>query len=137
MQQYTFCRMYPGELEALERLFSRVAEFSDTMGSKHFNDTLDLGKIQLWVEPDALTPVAAMVTEIHDGIGGKYVTVLAFAGVNVDEERKMFASIKKWALKNGCKSIRAVCKDAQARLFARDGFVKIANVVELEIKDEI
>lgn len=136
MQQYTYCNMYPEELEALSKLFASVSDFSDTMSTQVFNETLGLGKIQLWVEPNAEKPVAAMVTELHDGAGRKYVTVLAFAGKNVDDKRQMFAAIKRWALKNNCTSIRAVCKDAQARLFARDGFVKIANVVELEISDE-
>jgi N-acyl-L-homoserine lactone synthetase len=74
-----------------------------------------------------------MVTEIQRTAEGKRVTILSFAGTNVDDQRVMFSSIKNWAAKNGASRIRAICKDPQTRLFARDGFVKIANVIELEL----
>lgn len=137
MQFYSHCEMTNWELEALWRLFEKTPGFYGEVPKEHFNELLAQGYMQLWVEPDALTPVAAMVTEIRNTFEGKYVHVLAFAGDrNPDDQRRMLESIKKWARKNGCMSIRGTCKDAQARLFARDGFVKIASIIELELKDE-
>ena len=137
MKFYSVCEMTNWELEALWRLFEKTPGFYGEVPRETFNALLSQGYLQLWVEPDALTPVAAMVTEIRNTFEGRYVYVLAFAGeYNPDSDRRMFLSILKWARKNGCSKIRAVCKDAQARLFSRDGFVKVASVIELELKDE-
>lgn len=121
------------ELEALWDQLKKAEEFHQEISPAKFNLLLNAGMLQLWVEPDPLNPVAVMVTEIRDTLSGKYVFINAFAGKNVDVNRKMFASIKNWAAKNSCTAIRAVCRDAQARLFSRDGFSKVANVIELEV----
>lgn len=136
MKQYTECRMTVWEIEALWDLFSRTPNFAAAVPRERFNQMLEKGLIQLWVEPDALTPVAALVTELQETDAGKVANVLSYAGKAPEDDLKLLGAIQKWARKNGCSSIRAVCKDAQTRLFSRCGFVKIANVIELELKDE-
>jgi hypothetical protein len=136
MKQYTNCRMLPDELDALWALFARTPDFIEAAPKEVFNDLLDVGRLQLWTEPNALTPIVAMVTELQLTDRGKFVNILTFAGQNVDDNREMFRVIQRWARKNGCFKLRAVCKEAQTRLFARDGFVKVANVIELEVHDE-
>lgn len=133
MMQFTYCVMKVEELLALKEIFSRTPEFLNEYPLELFNMALLRGELQLWVEPDALNPAAAMVTQIQYFAGGKQIVVLAFGGRNVDTTRTLWNSIKNWAQKNGAKRIRAICKDPQARLFARDGFVKVANVIELEL----
>lgn len=135
MKQYTFCKLYPAELDALWRLFERTPDFENSITRERFNDLLNAGAIQLWVVPDALTPVAAMVTEIQVRETGNFVNILSFAADNATDREQWFARIKLWAVKNDCKKIRAICKDAQTRLFAKDGFVKYANAIELELTD--
>lgn len=125
------------EIRALAKLFAQLPEFREEIDVSRFNELLERGLVQLWVHPDALEPVAALVTELQHTPFGKRVNVLGFAGTNVDENRQMWSSIKNWARKNGCGKIRAECEgDARTRLFARDGFRKIRNVIELELSDE-
>jgi hypothetical protein len=137
MKCYSYCEMTNWELDALWALFERTPGFYGEVPREQFNRLLSTGYMQLWVEPDPLNPVAAMVTEIRTTFEGKYAFVLAFAGDHdPDIEHKFLGSIQKWAVKNGCEKIRAICKEAQTRLFARKGFVKVANVIELELNDE-
>jgi hypothetical protein len=136
MKQYTNCELFPAELEAVWELIKQTPDFVAAAPRAMFIDLLDTGRIQLWAVPDALTPVAIMITELQETTHGRIANVLVFAGQNVDYDRAMFTSIKKWAYRNGCSKIRAVCRDAQTRLFTRDGFVKVANVIELEVHDE-
>lgn len=136
MKQYTLCELTKWELDAVWELMKKLPEFSGNVSRETLNQLLAQGKMQLWAEPDALTPVAVMVTEIQITGHGKRVNVLAFAGKNVDERRQMFASIKNWARKNGAGALRAECKDAQMRLFSKEGFVKVANVIELELNHD-
>lgn len=134
MKQYTYCDLTEDELVEVFCLLERTPEFADEVSPDTFNSLLRTGHMQLWVEPDLLDPVLLMVTELHARAG--YAKILAFAGTNVDMQRAMFASIKKWAKRNGCNKLRAECLDPQTRLFARDGFKKIRNVIELDLGDD-
>lgn len=136
MKQYTFCTLSEEELDSVWELIQNTPVFSNEIKKTSFNGLLEKGLIQLWVEPNLLDASLLMVTEIHDTALGKYVSILSFSGINSDISREMFKSIKKWAFMNGAAEIRAVCKDAQARLFAKDGFKKVANVISLELKNE-
>jgi hypothetical protein len=136
MKFYSFCEMTNWELEALWQLFAETPDFHGEVPQEHFNKLLSQGYLQLWVEPDALTPVGAMVTEIRQIRGEKYLAILAIVIKDYSEYEKHFTTLKVWAAKNGCTTIRATCKEAQTRLFTRKGFVKVANVIELELKDE-
>jgi hypothetical protein len=124
------------ELQALWGLFDRVSDFRREVLRTQFNDLLSRGKIQLWVVPDALDPEVAMVTELHETQDDRYVEILALVGERPANYSALLRSMMKWAKRNNCTRIRAICEDAQMRLFARDGFVKYANAIELEIPNE-
>jgi len=136
MKQYTECEMTVWELQALWELFARTPEFVASIPRESFNPMLKKGLIQLWAEPDALTPVAAVITELQKTDAGMLANVLSYAGKAPEDDVRLLGAIQLWARKNGCSSLRATCKDAQTRLFAKYGFVKVANVIELELKDE-
>lgn len=135
MKQYTFCMLYPAEIDAVWALLERTPDFENSVTKERFNTLLNSGLIQLWAEPDALTPVAVMVSEIQLRDTGNFVNILSFAAERAMDREQLFERVKVWAVRNGCNKIRAICKDAQLRLFAKDGFRKYSNAVELELDD--
>lgn len=136
MKQYTQCALLPHELEAVWKLLEQTPEFTDGVPPARFVELLDTGHIQLWAEPDAETPEAVMVTEIEIRQTGNVVNILSAVVTNNVPRAPLFHRIKYWAARNGCSKLRALCADAQARLFAKDGFQKYATAVELELKDD-
>lgn len=138
MIQYCYDDLSVPELEEVWGLLQRTPVFTAQWTLLTFLARLREGYVQLWVEPNLDTPEAVLVTEIVGHGEEKTIMVLAFAGKNPDkvDNGTRFESIKRWAFKNGGMRIQAICGDKQVRLFARLGFVKTANVITLELKDE-
>ena len=114
-------------------LFLKTPEFVNEYPLPIFHEKLQQGIVQLWVEPDLVNPELAAVTEITMTQAGLVVYILSLAGQMEDRGEAGLRSIAHWAKMNGAGSIRAICKDAQVRLFSQYGFKPVSTVIELEI----
>lgn len=96
---------------------------------------LERGTMQLWLawDENARRAKGCCITEIAESVRGRCCNLVAVAGLDFKQWRPLIATIKAWAVEQGCVRLEAGGRDGWQRYVRSDGWRKVRTTIEMAI----